>query len=182
MLDNTIVVVGHPGATDGAVVGDHENVIRGILISHRPARRWKRRLLWPSRLPISIVRLIFDGRIAATVAQLDTESVVENARQCCGIDMLVMTQVLNGPVQALVVLPVDAFDQFLGERPGIAAVLIRFEMGMPQERFVDVGVVVDRNQVRRLPQPAAYQCPGRQCVMVVINDVDIFPVDVLMLA
>ena len=58
------------------------------------------------------------------IAQLDTESVVENARQGCGIDVLVMPQALNGPEQALVVLPVDAVDQIPCKRPGIAAVLI----------------------------------------------------------
>ena len=65
VLDDTIVIVWHPGASDGAVVGDHENVIHGILISHRPARRRKLRRLWPSRLPIGIAFLLLEEQAMA---------------------------------------------------------------------------------------------------------------------
>lgn len=45
--------------------------------------------------------------------------------------MLVMAQTLNRPEQALVILPVDVFDQIPGERPWIVPALMRFEVGMP---------------------------------------------------
>lgn len=111
------------------------------------ARRRLRRL-WPSRLPIGIVFLLLDGWIAAVIAQLDTESVVENARQGCGIDALIMTQVFNGPEQTLIVLQSMRLTRSLAKRPGITPAFICFEMGMTQKRLMDVSVVVKRNQIR----------------------------------
>lgn len=180
VLDDTIVVVRHPAAADGAVVGDHENVILGIFISHRPARRREHGRLWPSCLPIDLVGSLLDGRVATAVAQLNTEGIAENTRHGRGIDMLVVVQSFNHPEQALVILKVNPFDQLPGKRPSIAPALHRFEMGMPPERLVGVGVVVDRDQIRRPPQPAAYQCPGRQGLMMIIDDIDVPPADVLM--
>ena len=38
---------------------------------------------------------------------------------------------------------------------------------------MNVGVVVDRKQIRRTIQPAPYQCPGRQDPMMIIDDIDV---------
>ena len=38
---------------------------------------------------------------------------------------------------------------------------------------MNVGVVVDRNQIRRTIQPAPYQCPSRQDPMMIIDDIDV---------
>lgn len=50
---------------------------------------------------------------------------------------------------------------------------------MPQERLVEVGVVVDGNQVRGSIQPAADQYPRCQGLMVVIDNIDILVADTL---
>lgn len=57
-----------------------------------------------------------------------------------------------------------------------------FRGGHALGRLVNVGVVVDRDQIRRPVQTAPYQCPGRQYVMMLINDVDVFSADLLILA
>lgn len=59
--------------------------------------------------------------------------------------MLIMTLVLNGPEQNLVVLLVDTLDQVPRKRPSITPALIRFEMGMAQKCLVNVSMVVERN-------------------------------------
>jgi len=94
---------------------------------------------------------------------------------------VLMTQVFNCPEQALVVLPIDALDQIPGKCPGITPAFIRFEMGMTQKRLMDVSVVIKRNQIRGSAQSTAHQRPWSQCVMVIINDIDVFPADALML-
>ncbi len=38
---------------------------------------------------------------------------------------------------------------------------------------MNVGVVVDRKQIRRTIQPAPYQFPGRQDPMMIIDDIDV---------
>ena len=64
--------------------------------------------------------------------------------------MLVVTQAFDSPEQALVILPVNSFGQVSGQRPGILPTFHRFEMGMTQERLINVGVVVDRDQIGAL--------------------------------
>ncbi len=52
---------------------------------------------------------------------------------------------------------------------------------MTQKRLMDVSVVIKRNQIRGSAQSTAHQRPWSQCVMVIINDIDVFPADALML-
>ncbi len=52
---------------------------------------------------------------------------------------------------------------------------------MPQECLMGIGVVVDRNEVWCKLQPTANQRPGCKCMMVIIDNKDALPSNMLVL-
>lgn len=80
---------------------------------------------------------------------------------------------LNCPRQTLVASKINIFNEGSRDLQRVTAAVHGLQVRMPQKRFIHIGVVIDRNEIRGVVKSAANQGPRRKNLVVIIYDVDI---------